>query len=114
MSKLLSILMAGAAALAMNGAVLAQDQARDPGTSGAEQYTEEAEAGRPAQREGSPTHTPEAQGTPQGQEQTDSQAQGGHPGQHDEYAAALKQCETMTGSQRDRCVKKAKKDHGQM
>jgi hypothetical protein len=44
----------------------------------------------------------------------DPEAKGGHPGQNDELTAALKKCESMTGSQRDECVTKAKKDHGEM
>jgi len=104
MSKLVSILTASMLALAMNGAVLAQqetnrdDSERQPSeTQGGTQ--DETNQGGTAQGDAA---APAA--TPEGDLTEDEQA----------YLSALKKCEPLTGSDKENCIQSAKEKHGQM
>lgn len=137
MSKLLTILMASAAALVINGVATAAEQDQ-PSASPSAQNTEEqqpsptkgkpdqheADTGMPEATEGSPDPSAENQAD-QGQadsqaqgadkESTDSQARSNEQSGHtEEYAEAIKKCQSMTGTEQQDCMDKAKKDHGQM
>ena len=84
MSKLLTMLTAGALALTLSGFAAAAD--KDP-------------------------NSPQ----PQAQQPADPAAGGATASQRDqEYLAALKKCEPMTGADKTNCVNTAKKKYGQM
>ena len=52
---------------------------------------------------------------PQAQQPADPAAGGATTSQHEqEYLAALKKCEPMTGADKTKCIDAAKKKHGQM
>ena len=99
MNKLVSILTASMLALAVNGAVLAQQDTNRDDT----------------QRQPS-----ETQGGTQEQPDQGAGAQGGAAQQGDltekeqEYLSALKKCEPLTGSDKQNCIESAKQKHGQM
>ena len=94
MSKLLTMLMAGALALTLSGFAAAQNQPADAAAGGATNtppaMSEEGSAGKPA-----------AGGA------TASQGK-------QEYLAALKKCESLTDTDKTKCVDAAKKKHGQI
>ena len=93
MSKLLTMLMAGAF-LTLGGFAAAQNQPADAAAGGATNtppaMSEEGSAGKPAA--GGAT-------APQGEQ---------------EYLAAVKKCESLTGTEKSKCVDAAKKKHGQL
>ena len=84
MSKLLSMLTAGALALTLGGVAAAAD--KDPNSQ-----------------------------QPQTQQSADPAPGGAAASQRDqEYLAALKKCEPLTGADKTKCVDTAKKKYGQM
>jgi hypothetical protein len=104
MSKLLTMLMAGAMALTLSGFTAAADKAyddqqaqnkpADPAAGGAKQTT-------PAMSEKGSATDPAAGGA------TASKSE-------QEYLAALKKCEPLTGAEKQKCIDTAKKKAGQM
>jgi hypothetical protein len=119
MNKLLSTLLAGAAALALTGGASAADEtARDAGRApqnqtqgapvdqaGKDVNTESRESGRDA-------NTGQAAGTVN-EGNKDVTAEGRDP-KKEEFQAELKKCDPMTGAQKKACIDAAKKKHGQM
>ena len=84
MSKLLSMLSAGALAMTLSGFAAAADN---------DQNSQQPRAQQPA----------------------DPAAGGATASQRDqEYLAALKKCEPLTGAEKSKCVDTAKKKYGQM
>ena len=119
MNKLVSTLLAGAAALALSGGAFAADEAaRDTGKD-AQNQTQ----GAPVDQAGKDVNT---DGREAGRDATEDQAAGtvkeggedvtaeGHDPMKEEYQAELKKCDPMTGSQKKTCTDAAKKKHGQM
>ncbi len=94
MSKLLTMLMAGALALTLSGFAAAQNQPADAAAGGATNtppaMSEEGSAGKPAAGDAT---------APKGEQ---------------EYLAALKKCESLTDTEKTKCVDAAKKKHGQI
>ncbi len=139
MSKLLSTLLAGAAALAMSGTVIAADQqARDNQTEAQPNAT-----GKPGQSEADRAQSPNDSATPKRQSRKDgpndpaqgkpTQNQADQSGTDDSkmsrnedqtggnmsakekaYSADLKKCDSMKSEQKSKCVATAKKKHGPM
>jgi hypothetical protein len=135
MSKLVKILMAGAFTLSVGGFAFAQNQPADPVEGGATNtppaMSEEGSAGK--QGEDDATKAPQAKSE---EESAGKQAEGdatdapqamseeGTAGKKaesgataapsEEYAAALKKCDALTGTDKSQCVDAAKKKHGQM
>ena len=114
MSKLLNFLMAGALALTLGGFAVAQNQPTDPAQSGATNtppaMSEEGSAGK--QAEGDATNAPQAKSeeeTAGKQAESDAAA-----APSEEYTAALKKCDPLTGTDKSKCVDAAKKKHGQI
>ncbi|HKQ25723.1 MAG TPA: hypothetical protein VJT81_14860 [Burkholderiales bacterium] len=100
MNRMLSALTAGMMVLAMNGFAVAQDAANKPNTP----------------QEGSPSTQQDAQPATQ---QPDTQAQpagqtGDVTAKEQEYLAALKKCESLSGNEKTKCIESAKKKFGQM
>jgi len=138
MSKLLTTLLAGAAALSFAGTALAADkdpQRRDNQT----QAQPNAPQGKPgqsdAQAAGGAGNSQQSQtgqsNDPTQHNQTENQANkagadegnmGRRPDQpggqvtakEQEYLADIQKCDSMTGAQKKTCVDAAKKRHGQM
>jgi hypothetical protein len=94
MSKLLTMLMAGAVALTFNGFAVAQNPPADPAAGG-------ATTTEPAMSEKGSAADPAAGGA------TTSKSE-------QEYLAALKKCEPLTGADKTKCVDTAKEKYGQM
>ncbi len=108
MSKLLTVLIAGALALTLSGFAAAADKDYDSQKSQATQPADPAAAGAtstaPSMSEKGSTQQP-----------ADAAAGGATASQHEqEYLAALKKCEPLTGADKTKCVDAAKKKHGQM
>ena len=132
MSKLLTMLMAGALALTLSGFAAAQNQPADAAAGGATNtppaMSEEGSAGKPTA--GGATDTPPAVseeesagkaaagGVPAVTEEgpTEKAAAGGvtAPQGEQEYLAALKKCESLTDTDKSKCVDAAKKKYGQL
>jgi hypothetical protein len=95
MSKLLTMMTAGALALSLGGIVCAAERNPDGQQPKAQQ--------------------PKAQ-QPQAQQPMDDPAAGGATAsQRDqEYLASLKKCEPLTGTERSKCIDAARKKHGQL
>ena len=95
MSKLLTMMTAGALALSLGGIVCAAEKNPDGQQPKAQQ--------------------PKAQ-QPQAQHPMDDPAAGGATAsQRDqEYLASLKKCEPLTGTERSKCIDAARKKHGQL
>lgn len=95
MSKLLTMMTAGALALSLGGIVCAAERNPDGQQPKAQQ--------------------PKAQ-QPQAQHPMDDPAAGGATAsQRDqEYLASLKKCEPLTGTDRSKCIDAARKKHGQL
>lgn len=95
MSKLLTMMTAGALALSLGGMVCAADRNQDG-------QQPKAQQPKPQQ--------------PQAQEPIDDPAAGGATAsQRDqEYLASLKKCEPLTGTERSKCIEAARKKHGQL
>ena len=95
MSKLLTMMTAGALALSLGGIVCAAEKNPDGQQPKAQQ--------------------PKAQ-QPQAQQPMDDPAAGGATAsQRDqEYLASLKKCEPLTGTERSKCIDAARKKHGQL
>ena len=94
MSKLLTMLMAGALALTLSGFAAAQNKPADAAAGGATNTP-------PAMSEKGSAGDPAAGGaTVSKQEQ--------------EYLVALKKCEPLTGTDKSKCIDVAKKKYGQM
>ncbi len=132
MSKLLSTLLAGAAALALSGSVIAADQqARDNQTEAQPNATQ----GKPGQSEADRAQSPNdsattnresrkggpndsAQGKPTqnqaDQAGTENQTGGNTSAKQKAYSADLKKCDSMQSDQKRRCIATAKKKHGPM
>ena len=99
MNKLVSILTASMLALAVNGAVLAQqDTNRDDTQRQPSETQEQPDQGAGAQGDAAP-------GAAQ---------QGDLTEKEQEYLSALKKCEPLTGSDKENCIESAKQKHGQM
>ena len=121
MNKLLKTLLAGAAVLALSGGAYAADQekARDSGkdvqnqTQGAPVEAAGKDVNAQARDAARDTNQGQATGGTVDQENKDNTAQGRDPKKED-YQAALKKCDSMSGSQKKICVDDAKKKHGQM
>jgi len=92
MNKLLSALTAGMMVLAINGFAVAQDAASQPNTE---------QSAKPA------TQEQDTQAQPTGQS-------GDISAKEQEYLAALKKCESLSGNEKTTCVEKAKKKLGEM
>ncbi|MBC8007338.1 MAG: hypothetical protein H7X76_04735 [Prolixibacteraceae bacterium] len=133
MSKLLSTLLAGAAALAMSGPVMAADQqSRDnqteaqpndttpgkPGQSDANraQSPNDSATTNPQSQKGGPNDS--AQGKPTqnqaNQAGTEGQTGGNMSAKQKAYSADLKKCDSMASDQKRRCIATANKKHGPM
>lgn len=84
MSKLLTMLTAGALALTLSGFAAAADKDYDSQQPQAQQPTDPAAGGATASQH------------------------------EQEYLAALKKCESLTSADKTKCVDAAKKKHGQM
>ena len=136
MSKLLTMLMAGALALTLSGFAAAQNQPADAAAGGATNtppaMSEEGSAGKPTA--GGATDTPPAvseeesagkaaaggvTNTPpaMSEEESAGKAAAGDvtaPQGEQEYLAALKKCEALTGTDKSTCVEAAKKKLGEM
>ena len=95
MSKLLTMMTAGALALSLGGMVYSAERNQDSTQPKAQQ--------------------PKAQ-QPQAQQPIDDPAAGGATAsQRDqEYLASLKKCEPLTGTDRSKCIDAARKKHGQL
>ena len=115
MSKLLTMLMAGALALTLSGFAAAQNQPADAAAGGATNtppaMSEEGSAGKPTA--GGATDTPPAVSE---EESAGKAAAGGvtAPQGEQEYLAALKKCEPLTGADKSKCIDVAKKKYGQL
>jgi hypothetical protein len=106
MSKLLTMLMAGAMALTLGGLAAAADKDYD------DQQTQNKPADPAA---GGTAATPPAMSEKEKGSATDPAAGGATTSQSEqEYLAALKKCEPLTGADKTKCVDAAKKKHGQM
>jgi hypothetical protein len=92
--KLVPTLTAGILALAMSGVVLAQ---QDQGGAANQPSTQQ------------PSDTAPRSDTAPGTDTTGDAAQ-----REQEYLAALKKCEPMTGNDKQKCIDKAKKKYNQM
>lgn len=141
MSKLLSTLLAGAAALALSGTVVAADQpSRDNqteaqpnatqgkpgqqdatraqqspnGSAATDQQTRKGGSNDPAQ--GKPTQSQANQsGTDDGKMGRNEDQTGGDMSAKDkEYSAALKKCDAMRSAKKQKCLDMAEKKHSQM
>jgi hypothetical protein len=100
MTKLLATLIAGAT-LAVATPLLAADNS-SPSNSQAR-----PSQNQPTQQEQVPVQKDNATSNPQARPNQDS-------AQNPEYAAALKKCDSMSGSSKTSCVDTAKKKYGQM
>ena len=132
MSKLLTMLIAGALALTLSGFAAAADKDYDTQKSQAAQPADPAAAGAtsttPAVSEKGSTQQPAdaaAAGATSTQPAISEKATTQQPGdpaaggatvsqQEQEYLAALKKCEPLSGADKTKCVDAAKKKHGQM
>lgn len=141
MNKLVSTLLAGAAALALSGGAFAADEAaRDTGKdaqnqtqgasvdqAGKDVNTDGREAGRDATEGQAAGTANEAEGQAAGTaNEAEGQAAGtvkeggedvtaeGRDPVKQEYEAELKQCDSLSDSQKLTCTDAAKKKHGQM
>jgi hypothetical protein len=138
MSKLLTLLMAGTAALTISACGTLWDRDDDSqqptGTTESDTTgtTQSDTTGTTGTQGTGQTSDPSAQGTgqtgdtsSQGTGQTDDtqagtgdaqtpQAAGDQPSAEEAFAEAVRQCESMSGVERENCVDKAKRDHGQM
>lgn len=120
MNKLLKTLLAGVAIAALSGGAYAADQekARDSGkdvqnqTQGAPVQETGKDVDSQARDSSRDTNQGQTAGTVD-QENKDNTAQGRDP-KKDDYQAALKKCDSLSGSQKKICVDDAKKKHGQM
>jgi hypothetical protein len=136
MSKLLSTFLAGAAALALSGTVIAADQqSRDKQTE-AQPNATNATPGKPGQRDADRVQSPSGSTTnanatpgkpgqrdadrvqsPNGStttEQSQNQSGGEMSAKEKEYLADLKKCDSMSSEKKRTCVDMAKKKHGQI
>ena len=108
MSKLLTILTAGALALTLSGFAAAADKDYDSQSSQATQPADPAAGGAtsaaPAMSEKGSTQQP-ANAAAGGA--TSSQGEG-------EYLAALKKCDSLASADKTKCVDAAKKKYGQI
>ena len=108
MSKLLTMLTAGALALTLSGFAVAADKAYD---------SQQAQASQPADPAtgGATTAAPAMSEKASTQQATDPAAGGATVSQSEqEYLAALTKCESLTGAEKTTCVEAAKKKSGQM
>ena len=135
MSRLLTTLLAGAAAMSFTGAAFAAEQAKD--TQSRDNQTQaqpNATKGKPEQSDaqaGGSASQPTQANDPTQQNQTQNQANkagaddgnmGRKPDQpggqatakEQEFLADMKKCDSMTGAQKKTCADTAKKKHGQM
>jgi hypothetical protein len=105
MSKLLSVLIAGATALVMSGTVFAADDSQSGTQSSDPTMRNDTpdQAGQPANDEDN-----------RGVESMKSQPGGEVSAQEQEYLAALKKCESLEGDQKQECIDAAKKKAGEM
>lgn len=102
MSKLVSVLTAALLGLAVNGAVLAQqDTNRDDTQS------------EPSETQGG-TQEQNQEGSVQDDAAPGAASQGDLTEGEQEYLSALKKCEPLTGGDKEQCIKSAKEKHGQM
>ena len=100
MSKLLTMMTAGALALSLGGIVCAAERNPD----GQQPKAQQPKAQQPKAQQ------------PQAQQPMDDPAAGGATAsQRDqEYLASLKKCEPLTGTERSKCIDAARKKHGQL
>jgi opacity protein-like surface antigen len=107
MNKLLSVLLAGAAALALSGVAVAADQ---------------SQAAQPGSDQGGMTTNQQSQTPSQAQPSSDqggmtkneNQAGADVSAKDQEYLAGLKKCESLEGDQKQKCIDAAKKKAGEM
>ncbi|HEX7812967.1 MAG TPA: hypothetical protein VF460_13755 [Burkholderiales bacterium] len=122
MNKILSMLLAGAAAVALSGGVYAADNKTDPARDSGKDVQNQTQ-GAPVDQGGQDV-TAEGREAPKDatQDQTagtvnegnnDVAAEGRDP-KKDAYQAELKKCESLTGTEKRTCSDAAKKKHGQM
>jgi hypothetical protein len=97
MNKLLGMMLAGAAALALAGTAVAADKAKSPD---------------PVQNQAPEQTQPRAD--PNGAVVDDAQAGAAVSAKEQEYLAGLKKCESLNGQEREKCVAAARKKAGQM
>jgi hypothetical protein len=105
MSKLVSILTASMLALTLNGTLLAQQETNRDDT-----------VRQPSETQGG-TENDATQGGDAAQGDAavpDAAQQGDLTEREQEYLSALKKCEPLTGSDKENCIERAKKKHGQM
>jgi hypothetical protein len=100
MNKLLSALLAGAAALALSGVAVAADQSQ-PGAEPAQQSQTPNQGAQPGSDQGGMTKSENQPGSDISAKEQD-------------YLAALKKCESLSGDQKQQCVDAAKKKSGEM
>ena len=109
MSKLLSILTAGALALTLSGFAVGADQEQN-----SQQAQATPSAADPAASGATPT-TPAISEKGSTQQSADPAAAGTTASQSEqEYQAALKKCAALTGTDNTKCVESAKKKSGQL
>ena len=138
MSKLLTVLVAGVAAMALNAT--AADQAKDPQSKDNQtQAQPNATQGKPGQDEANRTSQPgsnssgSTSGTADNTQRNQTTNQAGQAGadegnmgrkpnqpggdvtaQEKDYLADIEKCNSMSGEQKKQCVSAAKKKAGQM
>lgn len=130
MSRLLTTLLAGVAALAFAGSAIAAEQAKDPQRRDNQtQAQPNATQGKPEQRDAQTTAQQSNDPTQRSQTQNQADQAGADEGnmgrrpnqpggqvnaQEQEYLTDLQKCDSMTGAKKKTCVDAAKKRHGQM
>ena len=112
MNKLLSALTAGMMVLAMNGFAVAQDAASQPNTEqSAKPETQQDTQAQPAGQAGDSAKQ-DTQAQPAAQ--SGDVAKQDSSAKEEEYSAALKKCEALSGSEKAKCTEAAKKKNGEM
>lgn len=117
MSKLLSALLLGVFAFAMNAPAIAADQqsggnqARDNQT---QQQNQAQGTDDPAQHNQTPNQAQQAGAEDGNMGRNPNQPGGEVTAKEKEYLADIKKCDSMAGDQKNQCVNAAKKKAGQM
>lgn len=126
MNKVLSAILAGAAALALSGSALAADKNQSSDDT-VKQNQAPNQGAQPGSDQGSMTADQKTPvpgqavqpGADQGGTTADKSQDKNQPGadvsaKDQEYLAALKKCESLNGDQKQKCVDTAKKTAGEM
>ena len=117
MSKLLTIMMAGTAALTLGACANPwwdRNDNEQPSTSTESQPGYQGQGGDDSMQ-GSGQTGQSGTSTDSSTQAGQDPAAGGHPGQRDEeFAEAVRKCQSMQGTAYQECVDKARQDSGQM